>query len=155
MQLRPATAPVDLGSSRIGLVARPGPALFLAAYLLYDAARWLVAGRAPEAHRHAGWIIDLERSAHVAIEGSIQRALDAPVTSWLLSTVYLAAQLVVLPAVLIWLHRRARPVYRRLRNTVIATWLIAVPIFALFPVAPPRRCARRSRGAWPCCGARW
>jgi membrane-associated phospholipid phosphatase len=29
-------------------------------------------------------------------------------------------------------------VYRRLRNTVIATWLIAVPIFALFPVAPPR-----------------
>jgi membrane-associated phospholipid phosphatase len=138
MQLRPATAPVDPGSSRIRLVARPEPALFLAAYLLYDAARWLFAGRAPEAHRHAGWIIDLERSAHVAIEGSIQRALDAPVTSWLLSTVYLAAQLVVLPAVLIWLHRRSRPVYRRLRNTVIATWVIAVPIFALFPVAPPR-----------------
>jgi hypothetical protein len=138
MQLRPATAPVDLGSSRIRLVARSEPALFLAAYLLYDAARWLFAGRAPEANRHAGWIIDLERSAHVAIEGSIQRAFDAPIISWLLSTVYLAAQLVVLPAVLIWLHRRSRPVYRRLRNTVIATWLIAVPIFALFPVAPPR-----------------
>jgi membrane-associated phospholipid phosphatase len=29
-------------------------------------------------------------------------------------------------------------VYRRLRTTVIATWLIAVPVFALFPVAPPR-----------------
>jgi membrane-associated phospholipid phosphatase len=29
-------------------------------------------------------------------------------------------------------------VYRSLRNTLLATWLIAVPIFALFPVAPPR-----------------
>jgi membrane-associated phospholipid phosphatase len=38
----------------------------------------------------------------------------------------------------VWLYRRSRPVYRRLRDTVIATWLIAVPIFALFPVAPPR-----------------
>jgi membrane-associated phospholipid phosphatase len=112
--------------------------LVLAAYLLYDAARWLFAGSAPAARQHAERIIDLERSAHVAIEGSIQRALDAPVTSWLLSTVYLAAQLVVLPAALIWLHRRSRPVYRGLCNTVIATWIIAVPIFALFPVAPPR-----------------
>jgi hypothetical protein len=34
MQLRPATAPVDLGSSRTRLVARLEPALFLAAYLL-------------------------------------------------------------------------------------------------------------------------
>jgi PAP2 superfamily len=55
-----------------------------------------------------------------------------------LSNVYLAAQLVVLPVALVWLYRRSRPVYRRLRDTVIATWLIAVPIFALFPVAPPR-----------------
>ena len=27
---------------------------------------------------------------------------------------------------------------RLLRNTVLATWLIALPIYALFPVAPPR-----------------
>ena len=26
----------------------------------------------------------------------------------------------------------------KLRNTVLATWLIAIPIYALFPVAPPR-----------------
>jgi membrane-associated phospholipid phosphatase len=119
-------------------LVRPELALFLAAYLLYDAARWLFAGEAPEARDHAQWIIGLERSAHVAVEGSIQRALDSPAPSWLLSNVYLAAQLVVLPAALVWLHRRSRPVYRQLRNTVIATWLIAVPVFALFPVAPPR-----------------
>jgi hypothetical protein len=78
------------------------------------------------------------RSAHVAIEGQVQRALDSDAPSWLLSNVYLAAQLVVLPGALIWLHRRSRPAYRQLRTTVIATWLIAVPVFALFPVAPPR-----------------
>jgi membrane-associated phospholipid phosphatase len=57
---------------------------------------------------------------------------------WLLSNVYLAAQLVVLPGALIYLYRRAPAVYRRLRDTVLATWMIAVPIYAAFPVAPPR-----------------
>jgi hypothetical protein len=116
-------------------------ALFLAAYLLYTAARWIFAGHLAEAREHAHRIVELERSAHVAVEGSIQGALNSGAPSWLLSNVYLAAQLVVLPGALIWLHRRSRPVYRQLRNTVIATWLIAVPIFALFPVAPPRLAA--------------
>jgi hypothetical protein len=117
---------------------RPELALFAAGYLLYTAARWIFAGHLAEAREHADWILDLERSAHVAIEGSIQRALDSDAPSWLLSNVYLAAQLVVLPGALVWLYRRSRPVYRQLRTTVIATWLIAVPVFALFPVAPPR-----------------
>jgi membrane-associated phospholipid phosphatase len=112
--------------------------IFLAAYLLYDAARWIFSSDLGQARAHAEWVIDLERSVHVAIEGSVQRALDAGATTWVLSNVYLAAQLVVLPVALTWLYRRSRPIYRALRNTVIATWLIAVPIFALFPVAPPR-----------------
>jgi hypothetical protein len=118
--------------------ARIQLAIFLAAYLAYDAARWIFSGNLGEARRHADWIIDLERSAHVAVEGSVQHALDTGAVSFVLSNVYLAAQLVVLPVSLVWLYRRSRPVYRRLRDTVIATWLIAVPIFAVFPVAPPR-----------------
>jgi hypothetical protein len=117
---------------------RPELAPFAAAYLLYTAARWTFAGQLAEAREHADRIVGLERSAHVAIEGSIQRARDSDAASWLLSNVYLAAQLVVLPGALIWLYRRSRPVYRQLRTTVIATWLIAVPVCALFPVAPPR-----------------
>jgi membrane-associated phospholipid phosphatase len=112
--------------------------IFLAAYLLYDAARWIFSSDLDQAQAHAEWVIDLERSVHVAIEGSVQRALDSGASSWVLSNVYLAAQLVVLPLALVWLYRRSRPIYRALRDTVIATWLIAVPIFALFPVAPPR-----------------
>src|SRR3954451_22846513 len=111
---------------------------FLTAYLLYIGARWVFAGDPDAARQHALWIVDLERSLHAEVEGSVQRAFDGATVSWLLSNVYLAAQLVVLPGSLIALHRWARPVYVRLRATVLATWMIAVPIHGLWPVAPPR-----------------
>ncbi|HTU84667.1 MAG TPA: phosphatase PAP2 family protein [Solirubrobacteraceae bacterium] len=112
--------------------------LFAAIYLLYDAARWAWAGRLSLAQAHADQVIALERSLHVAVEASVQRALDSGVLSFLLSNVYLVAQAIVLPAALIWLYRRSPSVYRQLRGTVVLTWLIATPIFALYPVAPPR-----------------
>ena len=57
---------------------------------------------------------------------------------WLLNHLYLAAQLVVLPGSLIFLYHRSQPLYERLRNTILATWLLSIPIYAAFPVAPPR-----------------
>jgi PAP2 superfamily len=57
---------------------------------------------------------------------------------WLLSHIYLAAQLVVLPGALVYLYGRAPEIYRRLRGTVLATWVLSIPIYAAFPVAPPR-----------------
>src|SRR4029453_15955231 len=57
---------------------------------------------------------------------------------WLLSNVALAAQLAVVPGALFFLYRRSPAIYRRLRDTILATWMLSVPIFALFPVAPPR-----------------
>jgi membrane-associated phospholipid phosphatase len=112
--------------------------LFLAAYLVYTMARWIFVGDLSEAKEHARWIFEVEQDAGMAVEGSVQQALDSSVVTWLLSNLYLAAQLAVVPGVLIWLYRRSQDVYRELRNTVVATWLIAVPVFALFPVAPPR-----------------
>jgi PAP2 superfamily len=112
--------------------------LFLAAYVVYTLARWLFVGDLAEAREHARWIYELEQTAHVAIEGSVQRTFDSAAPSWILSNLYLAAQLAVVPGALMWLYRRSPGVYRGLRNTVISTWLIAVPVFALFPVAPPR-----------------
>src|SRR3954469_4095715 len=76
---------------------RPGPELlfFAAAYLLYIGARWVFAGDPRTAIDHADSIIALERSTHIAVEGSVQRAFEAGTISWLLSNVYMAAQLVV------------------------------------------------------------
>ena len=113
-------------------------ALFLAAYVFYNLARWVFAGDIVPAREHARWIVEGEQATGVAVEGSVQRALDSGAASWLLSNVYLAAQFVVVPGALIWFYRRSPHVYRGLRNTLLATWVIAVPIFAFFPVAPPR-----------------
>jgi membrane-associated phospholipid phosphatase len=113
-------------------------ALFLAAYLVYDLGRWVAHGDIGPATEHAGWVLDLERGLGVSVERSVQRALDVGPVMWLLSNVYLAAQLVVVPGALVYLYRRAPAIYRRLRDTVLATWLIAVPVYAAFPVAPPR-----------------
>jgi membrane-associated phospholipid phosphatase len=112
--------------------------MFFAAWAVYDIARWVAAGDPDTATRHAEWVLRVEDSLGVAVERSVQRALEGGAVMWLLSNAYLAAQLVVLPGALIYLYRRSPAVYARLRNTVLATWLIAIPIYALFPVAPPR-----------------
>jgi membrane-associated phospholipid phosphatase len=113
-------------------------ALFAGLYVIYTAARWLVHSHLSTALSNAHWVISVEHDTHVGIEGPVQRALHFEPASWLLSNVYLAAQLVVPVIVLVYTYVRARPIYIALRNTIIAIWLIAIPVFALFPVAPPR-----------------
>jgi hypothetical protein len=118
--------------------ARNQIGLFLLAYLVYSAARWIFVGDLAPAQQHADWIVGLERHLHVATEASVQQALTGTWILWILNHAYIAAQLIVVPGALIWLYRRSRPAYERLRNTILATWLISVPVYALFPVAPPR-----------------
>jgi hypothetical protein len=113
-------------------------ALFGAVYLLYLIGRWVTGGDMDAALDHADMLMSLERAGGFAIEHSVQDALNGGVSIWLLSNVYLAAQLVVVPAALVGFYRYAPAVYRRLRDTVLATWLLALPIYALFPTAPPR-----------------
>jgi hypothetical protein len=120
------------------LKLNPELKLFLGAYLLYNVGRWVTAGDLATATDNAHWIVRLEDSLGVGVERSVQAGLDCGALMWVLSHLYLAAQLVVVPAVLVLLYRRSRPVYRRLRDTVLATWLISIPVYAAFPVAPPR-----------------
>jgi PAP2 superfamily protein len=123
---------------RVSRRARMQIGLFLLAYLLYSAARWVTVGDLGAAKAHADWIVHLERHLGVADEGSVQRALSGTFAIWVLNHLYLAAQLVVVPGALVFVYRRSRPIYERLRNTILATWLISIPVYALFPVAPPR-----------------
>ena len=118
--------------------ARTQVGIFAVAYLLYSAARWVTVGDFDAARAHAHWIVSLEHHLGVAVEASVQHALTGTWALWVLNHLYLAAQLVVLPGALVFLYHRSRPVYARLRNTVLATWLISIPVYGLFPVAPPR-----------------
>jgi membrane-associated phospholipid phosphatase len=122
----------------LSLVGRRELFLFLGAYLLYSASRYVSVGDLSTATGHAEWIVSLQQSIGVNIESSVQTALDGSWVIWVLNNLYLAAQLIVVPGTLIVLYRRNHELYVKLRNTVLATWLIAMPIYALFPVAPPR-----------------
>ena len=134
------TAPAPHTGPRIRLSRRAAVQIgvFLLAYLLYSAARWLTVGDLSAAKAHAHWIVHLEDHLGVADEASVQRALSGTWVIWVLNHLYLAAQLVVVPGALVFVYRRSRPIYERLRNTILATWLISIPVYAAFPVAPPR-----------------
>jgi membrane-associated phospholipid phosphatase len=118
--------------------ARAQIGLFLLAYLVYSIGRWVTVGDLPTAKGNAHWILDLEDNLGVAGEAAIQDGLTGTAALWILNHLYLAAQLVVVPGALIWLYRRSKPAYERLRNTILATWMLSIPIYAAFPVAPPR-----------------
>ncbi len=118
--------------------ARAQLGIFLLAYLLYSAARFVTIGDLGVAQANANWIMDLQDDLGVAVERSVQQGLTGTWVLWLLNHLYLAAQLVVLPGSLIFLYKRSRPHYERLRNTILATWVISIPVYAAFPVAPPR-----------------
>ena len=140
MSTYPLSAPAPSGALRLPRLSRGGAqvALFFLAYLVYSGARYFTIGDLGDATANAHWIVDLEDGFGLGIESAVQDALTGSVALWILNHVYLAAQLVVLPGALWLLHRKARPTYARLRNTVLATWLLSIPVYGLFPVAPPR-----------------
>jgi membrane-associated phospholipid phosphatase len=118
--------------------ARAQIGLYLLAYLVYSAARYVTVGDLPSAKSHADAIVSLERHLGVGVEAPVQQAFTGSWLMWVLNHVYLAAQLIVLPGSLVFLYHKSPAIYERLRNTILATWLLSVPVYALFPVAPPR-----------------
>src|SRR3954467_8800079 len=137
-----AATPLPRSTSAIRLPfsprARAQIGLFLFAYLVYSAARFVTIGDLPSAREHAQWIVGLERSTGTGFEATVQNAFTGTWMMWVLNHLYLIAQLGVIPAVLIFLYKRNAAIYATLRNTILATWLISVPVYGLFPVAPPR-----------------
>lgn len=126
-------------SSRLGDRDWPRQLLiFLAAYLLYEIARWLTTGSSVTAAANAYRVLRIEGDVGLDLESTVQQALVSLPVMTILNYVYLAAQLAVVPLTLVWLYRRQRGSYLLLRNVVLGTWLISVPVYALFPVAPPR-----------------
>ena len=105
-----ATSPRTSSVARIAVSsgARSQIGLFLLAYLVYSAARWLMAGDLASAQDHAAWIVDLEKNLGVDSEASVQDALTGTWALWLLNHAYIAAQLIVVPGVLIFLYRRSQ-----------------------------------------------
>jgi hypothetical protein len=114
-------------------------ALVLGVYAAYEATRGLVAGDAHVALHHAQDIVSLERSLHVFVEGTVQRAAQAvPGLIGTLGLAYLTLHLTVTGALLLWLHRRRPAAYPLVRTTLLLASALAVVGYVVFPTAPPR-----------------
>lgn len=113
--------------------------LFAGMLVIYQLSRTLVVGDATSAVKNAFSVINLEKTLGVFFEPKVQNALidNLHVTQGL-NLFYIWAHLPVTAAFFIWLYRRRRETYTFVRNSFFLANLIALGVFVLFPVAPPR-----------------
>ncbi len=114
-------------------------------YVVYG----LVRNRFGSAHLHAGdaplhafnnavHVINLEHAIGLFHEATIQRwFLGTPFITFF-NIFYGTAHFIVTLAVLVWLFIRRHHVFVRWRTTLMATTVLALIGFALFPLMPPR-----------------
>ena len=108
-------------------------------YAIYEVVRGQGNATLAAARLHTDWIVDLERHLHLFGERAVQNAADAvPGAPTLLGIAYIALHFLGTGAFLIWLYRRHRERFALVRNVLIAATGIALVLYVVFPVAPPR-----------------
>jgi len=119
-------------------------AVFALALLVYQASRALVIGDPSTAFENAAGIIDWEKGSGLFVETSIQQWILVHVQiAEALNYFYMYAHWTVTPLFFIWLYRRRRRVYPYVRNAFLAMNGVALIVFVLYPVAPPRLAGAR------------
>ena len=113
-------------------------AVFAGAYLIYSFARGITRGSDVEARDNAARIVSLQAELGLNVERQVQEWITGLQVMAELGVLYLMAQLVAVPLALIVVYRRRRSAYPLLRTTLLGAWLVAIPIYAVFPTAPPR-----------------
>lgn len=109
-----------------------------AAYLLVRRMVWHDAGRA-RARRNAERVVEAEQRLGVHIEPQVQQlALRAPRLVDVLNAGYAVANVGLSVGWLWWLHHRRDAAFVSERRAALAAFGMALPVFALFPCAPPR-----------------
>ncbi len=114
-------------------------------YVIYSlsvgAVQWLGATKAREslAIADATHIIDLEKLLGIFREHQLQSLIiDNDVVMQIFNAIYMWAHLPLIILIAIWLYWRHRPHFRLTRNALLISGAIALIIFQILPVAPPR-----------------
>jgi len=140
---RPSLLDAAEATPFVSAVARRSPwrrevGLFAACYVIYSLARGVSRGSDLDALDNAARVVTLQAQFGLNIERQVQEWISAFPVMALLGTLYLFAQLGAVPLALVVVYRLRRSAYPLLRTTLLAAWMIAIPIYALFPTAPPR-----------------
>jgi hypothetical protein len=124
-------------------VRRPaflGEALIvLVLVFVYDRIREFASTRADLAVANGRWLLSAESWMHINIEASMNHLLSQHqdwqlVLSWYYQLMFLSATL----GVLLWIYWRHPDAYRPARNALIGINTVALLVFWVLPVAPPR-----------------
>jgi membrane-associated phospholipid phosphatase len=107
--------------------------------IAYDVVRYLTTGRESTAVTNANHIIAVERSLGLYIEPWVQAKISHVhdlllLLNWFYAQVHIPA----IVAFLTWVYLRRGDAYAFFRNAFLLINAIALSVFALVPVAPPR-----------------
>lgn len=144
MSTRPSdTTPRNTGRTRTE-VLRAGRwrieiLLFVGMLAVYQLSRALVIGDGTDAVRNALDVINLEKAVGLFFESNVQQAvLEHLHITQALNQFYIWAHLPVTALFFVWLYRRRTAVYPFIRNAFFVANGLALAVFVVFPVAPPR-----------------
>ncbi|MFK0115781.1 phosphatase PAP2 family protein [Streptomyces sp. NPDC090994] len=113
--------------------------LIAVSYWLYSLVRNAVPEQRGQALRNADWIWRLEHQLGIAVEQSVNHAVNS--VTWLIvgmNYYYATLHFVVTLGVLVWLFRRHPGRYAATRLVLFATTGVALAGYYLYPLAPPR-----------------
>ncbi|MEV6160340.1 phosphatase PAP2 family protein [Streptomyces sp. NPDC052052] len=113
--------------------------LIAASYWVYSLVRNAVPEQKAEALRNADRIWSVEKSLGIAVEQTVNHAVNS--VTWLIVSMnyyYATLHFVVTVCVLVWLFHRHPGRYAAARLTLFATTAVALLGYYLFPLAPPR-----------------
>ncbi len=113
--------------------------IFALALLVYQGSRVMVMGHPNTAFENAAGIISWEKSSGIFVEATIQEwVLNHIELTEILNYFYMSAHWIVTAFFFVWLFRYHTRVYPYVRNGFLAANALALVIYMLYPVAPPR-----------------
>ncbi|WP_424887773.1 phosphatase PAP2 family protein [Streptomyces sp. XH2] len=113
--------------------------LIAVSYWIYSLVRNAVPEQRAAALRNADWIWRAEHTLHIAVESSVNHAVNS--VTWLIvgmNYYYATLHFVLTIGVLVWLYRWHPGRYAAGRLALFATTAVALLGYYLFPLAPPR-----------------
>ncbi|MER5885177.1 phosphatase PAP2 family protein [Streptomyces sp. NPDC001941] len=113
--------------------------LIAVSYWTYSMIRNAVPEQKAQALRNADWIWDAEKTLGIAVEQTVNHAVNS--VTWLIVSMnyyYATLHFIVTIGVLVWLYRRHPGRYAAARLVLFATTGVALVGYYFYPLAPPR-----------------
>jgi len=108
-------------------------------YGFYEVVRGQGHATLATARAHTDGIVSLERQLHLFGERAVQRGAHwVPGLPTILGIAYIVLHFAGTAAFLVWLYRKHPERFPVVRNTLIGATAVALTIYMIYPVAPPR-----------------